>query len=138
MRIAQATVIVFLVTSSLARAQTGTVHVHGHVLAVPAAGTVVAAIDALPGSPAQTRRFTVSGTQLHVGEEFEATLDTGTATLANIQEIAPLATPPAAKLVTNGSSSTITLDAVVFILGVLILGGFLAWIGKRMLMDERH
>jgi hypothetical protein len=35
------------------------------------------------------------------------------------------------------SAQSIILDAVVFILGVLILGGLLVYIGKRIFRDER-
>jgi len=32
----------------------------------------------------------------------------------------------------------IALDAVVFVLGVAILGGLLVWIGKRVFIDEKY
>lgn len=40
----------------------------------------------------------------------------------------------------GGSVSTgiVVLDSVVFLLGVLILGGLLVWISKRVLIDERY
>jgi hypothetical protein len=134
-----AVAVALVLTSTIALAQTpAIVRVHGHVLSLPSPGTVIASVDEVPGSPAQTRRFHTSDTHVKAGEEFRASLDTTTMTLANIEEIPPLATPPPAHLVTNGSSQSVVLDSFVFILGVLILGGLLAWITKRVIIDERH
>jgi hypothetical protein len=36
------------------------------------------------------------------------------------------------------SQQSIILDAIVFILGVLILGGLLVYIGKRIFLDEKE
>jgi hypothetical protein len=38
----------------------------------------------------------------------------------------------------NVSTKSVILDSTVFVLGVLILGGLLAWITKRVIIDERH
>jgi hypothetical protein len=63
---------------------------------------------------------------------------------------APSATPPAVlqgllkpEAPAEHSSENVTtksvwLDSTVFVLGVLILGGLLAWITKRVIIDERH
>ena len=58
--------------------------VHGVALATPARGTVVAAIDAVPGMyAAQTRRFT-SATHLAAGASFDAYLDPRTLRLDDV------------------------------------------------------
>ena len=36
------------------------------------------------------------------------------------------------------STQSVVLDSIVFVLGVLILGGFLVWIAKRIFIDERY
>jgi hypothetical protein len=36
------------------------------------------------------------------------------------------------------STQSIILDSVVFVVGVLVLGGLLVWIGKRIFLDERR
>ena len=36
------------------------------------------------------------------------------------------------------STQSIILDSVVFLLGILVLGGLLVWIGKRIFVDERY
>ncbi len=36
------------------------------------------------------------------------------------------------------TTKSVVLDSTVFVLGVLILGGLLAWITKRVIIDERH
>jgi len=41
--------------------------------------------------------------------------------------------------VSNGlSTQAVVLDSVVFVVGVLILGGLLVWIGKRIFIDEKY
>jgi hypothetical protein len=36
------------------------------------------------------------------------------------------------------SAQSVILDAIVFVLGVAILGGLLIWIGKRVFIDEKY
>jgi len=35
------------------------------------------------------------------------------------------------------TEQSVILDSVVFVVGVLVLGGFLVWIGKRVFIDEK-
>jgi protein SCO1/2 len=62
--------------------------VHGTILAVPAKGSVIASIDAVPGSyPAQTRRFRATA-RLGAGTTFDAFLDTRTQALGDVNAAA--------------------------------------------------
>ena len=36
------------------------------------------------------------------------------------------------------STQSVVLDSIVFVIGVLVLGGLLVWIGKRIFIDERY
>jgi hypothetical protein len=57
--------------------------------------------------------------------------------LTALADAAPKLTAPE-KPVAGLSPQVIVLDAVVFVLGVLILGGLLVWIGKRVFIDEKY
>jgi hypothetical protein len=52
-----------------------------------------------------------------------------------LADAAPKLTAPEAPATGGLTEQQIVLDAVVFILGVLILGGLLAYIGKRIFTD---
>ena len=54
-----------------------------------------------------------------------------------LADVAPKLTAPEAPASGGLTEQQIILDAVVFILGVLILGGLLVFIGKRIFVDER-
>jgi len=54
-----------------------------------------------------------------------------------LADVAPKLTAPEAPASGGLTEQQIILDAVVFILGVLILGGLLVYIGKRIFVDER-
>ena len=53
-----------------------------------------------------------------------------------LADAAPKLTAPE-KPVAAVSAQVIVLDSVVFVLGVLVLGGLLVWIGKRVFIDEK-
>lgn len=57
--------------------------------------------------------------------------------LSALADAAPKLTAPE-KPVAGVSVQVIVLDSIVFILGVLILGGLLVWIGKRVFIDEKY
>jgi hypothetical protein len=56
---------------------------------------------------------------------------------AIVADITSQLTAPEAPAKGGLSQQSITLDAIVFVLGVLILGGLLVVIGKRIFIDER-
>jgi|GEM_PF-6428661 hypothetical protein len=55
--------------------------------------------------------------------------------LVALADATPRLTAPEAPATGGLTEQQIILDAVVFILGVLILGGLLAYIGKRIFTD---
>jgi hypothetical protein len=55
--------------------------------------------------------------------------------LAALADAAPNLTAPEAPATGGLTPQQIILDAVVFVLGVLILGGLLVYIGKRIFTD---
>ena len=57
--------------------------------------------------------------------------------LIALADAAPKLTAPE-KPVAGVSTQVIVLDSIVFVLGVLILGGLLVWIGKRVFIDEKY
>jgi hypothetical protein len=57
--------------------------------------------------------------------------------LTALADAAPNLTAPEVPVGGGISPQGIVLDAVVFVLGVLILGGLLVYIGKRIFIDER-
>jgi protein SCO1/2 len=90
-RMLQALALAWLVLGATARANAATAPfpVHGTVLAVPGGGSVIAAIDAVPGLYAsQTRHFRVAR-GLRPGETFDAYLDPATSTLDDVNDAAP-------------------------------------------------
>jgi hypothetical protein len=104
--------------------------VHGRILAVPAPGNAVIAIDAsVESGPAQTRKVKIVGAPVSVGQDVDGYLNAGTRTFTEVP-------PPR---VTEGvSQASIILDAIVFIVGIGILGGALVWITKRVIIDEKY
>jgi hypothetical protein len=104
--------------------------VHGRILALPAPGTAVVAIDAsVENGPAQTLKVKIVGAPVTVGQDVDGYLNVNTQTFTEI----------AAARVTEGvSQSSIILDAIVFVVGVAILGGLLVWITKRVIIDEKY
>ena len=100
--------------------------VHGRVISVPADGTAVIAVDATSGDPGKTSTFHVKGASVSPGD----TIDGDFSPATNILTIAPPDRNTEAV-----SNNSIVLDAVVFLLGVAILGGILVWIGKRVFLD---
>jgi hypothetical protein len=64
-----------------------------------------------------------------VGQDVDGYLNVNTQTFTEI----------AAPRVTEGvSQASIILDAIVFIVGIAILGGLLVWITKRVIIDEKY
>ena len=57
---------------------------------------------------------------------------------ALIADITSQLTAPDGPATGGLSQQSIILDAIVFILGVLILGGLLVYIGKRIFIDEKE
>jgi hypothetical protein len=57
--------------------------------------------------------------------------------LAAIADITSQLTAPEGPAKGGLSQQSIILDAIVFILGVVILGGLLVIIGKRIFIDEK-
>jgi hypothetical protein len=103
--------------------------VHGRVLAVPAHGSAVIAIDAsVENGPAQTRAFKVVGAPVTVGQDVDGYIAAGARTFTEI---------PPPRLTEGVSQASIILDAAVFVVGVAILGGLLVWITKRVIIDEK-
>ncbi len=101
--------------------------IHGHVLTVIAPDSAIVAIDAVPGNyGGQTRRFRIIGKPVKAGDDIDAYLDTNEQTLAEIA---------GARNTEGVSQASIVLDASVFVLGVLILGGILVYIGKRIFTE---
>ncbi len=69
-------------------AKASIIPVHGTILAEPGKGSVIASIDAVPGTyPAQTRRFHAR-TRLAAGTTFDAFLDTGASALRDLNAAA--------------------------------------------------
>ncbi len=102
------------------------VPVHGQVLEVPAASTAVIATGSGPSQ--KTERYRTAGAPVAPGDTVDGNYDPKTGILT-------IDTPAHDTEVV--SSASVALDSVVFILGVVILGGFLPWIGKRVFLDER-
>ncbi len=57
--------------------------------------------------------------------------------LAIIADITSQLTAPEAPAKGGISQQNLIIDAIVFVLGVLILGGLLVIIGKRIFLDEK-
>jgi hypothetical protein len=55
--------------------------------------------------------------------------------LAVLADAAPKLTAPEGPAIGSLTEQQIILDAAVFIIGVLVLGGLLAYIGKRIFTD---
>ena len=55
--------------------------------------------------------------------------------LAVLADAAPKLTAPEGPAIGGLTEQQIILDAAVFIIGVLVLGGLLAYIGKRIFTD---
>jgi hypothetical protein len=101
--------------------------IHGHVLTVIAPDSAIVAIDGVPGNyGAQTRRFRIIGKAVKAGDDIDAYLDSNAQTLTEIA---------GARNTEGVTQSSIILDAAVFVLGVLILGGILVYIGKRIFTE---
>lgn len=54
-----------------------------------------------------------------------------------LAEAVPKLTAPE-KPVGGVSMQSVILDSIVFVIGVVVLGGLLAWIGKRVFIDEKY
>jgi protein SCO1/2 len=88
--------------------------VHGTVLAVPAPGTAVVAIDAVPALYAeQTRRFHVLG-HVRPGESIDALLDTKTSSLSGVNEAATFAPGLPNRVITHVFTKGDTLPPYAF------------------------
>jgi protein SCO1/2 len=80
---------------------TGTFPVHGVALAIPAPGTVIATLDAVPGTyAAQTRRFRTAA-RLRPGESFDAYLDRRSGRLDDVNAAAAFVPGMPNQLVTH-------------------------------------
>jgi protein SCO1 len=104
------------VGATAARAATArTFPVHGRALAVPAPGTVVAALDGVPAMyPAQTRRYR-SAAHFQAGETFDAYLDPVTATLGDVNPAAEFVPGLPNHLVTHVMARGDTLPGYRFV-----------------------
>ena len=101
--------------------------IHGHVLTVIAPDSAIVAIDGVPGNyGAQTRKFRIIGKPVKAGDDIDAYLDSTEQTLTEIA---------GARNTEGVTQASIILDAAVFVFGVLILGGILVYIGKRIFSE---
>ncbi len=57
--------------------------------------------------------------------------------LAAVADITSQLTAPEAPSTGGISQQNLIIDAIVFVLGVIVLGGLLIIIGKRIFMDEK-
>jgi cytochrome oxidase Cu insertion factor (SCO1/SenC/PrrC family) len=77
------------------------VPIHGTVLVLPSRGSVIAAIDAVPGTSAARTERLRSTAPLHAGETFDAYLDPRTGTLDDVNEAAAFAPGMPNRLITR-------------------------------------